>query len=80
MPKAKFREGRYGRGIPRVYKFKLGNRKSSLSAHSVSSTELLEMYNSGKYPKNKPKIARVLFLRGINLAEPFVEEEVQPTE
>lgn len=76
MPKAKYREGRGDKGVARTYKYKLGNRKSSKSAHSVSTTELIEMYNSGKAPKDKTKIAKVLLLRGVNLAEPFVEEEV----
>jgi len=75
MPKAKFREGRYGKGIPRVYKFKLGNRKSNISAHAVSSEELIKIYFSDKFPKNKPKIAKVLHLRNVELVAP-VEEEI----
>ena len=75
MPKAKFRAERGSNAVARTYKYKLGNRKSSKSAHTVSTPELIEMYNSGKAPKDKPKIAKVLLLRGVNLAEPFVEEE-----
>jgi len=74
MPKAKFREGRYGKGIARTYKYKLGNRKSSTSAHSVSSEELIKMYFSGNSPKNKSKIAAVLKLRNVELVAPVEEE------
>jgi len=75
MPKAKFRAGRYGKGIARTYKYKLGNRKSSTSAHTVSSEELIKMYFSGNAPKNKSKIAKVLQLRNVELVAP-VEEEI----
>jgi hypothetical protein len=76
MPKAKYREGRGSRPEPRTYKFKLGNRKSSTNAHSVSSEELIKMYFSGNTPKNKAKIAKVLQLRNVELVAP-VEEETE---
>lgn len=75
MPKAKFREGRGSRAEARTYKFKLGNRKSSTAAHTVSSDELIKMYFSGNAPKNKAKIAAVLKLRNVELALPVIEEE-----
>jgi len=71
MPKAKFRAGRYGKGIARTYKYKLGNRKSSISAHTVSSEELIKMYFSGNAPKNRSKIAKVLQLRNVELVAPI---------
>ena len=80
MPKAKFREGRYGKGVARTYKYKLGNRKSSKSAHSVSTQELNTMYESGNTPKDKPKIEKVLLLRGVRLGESAITEEVATTE
>jgi hypothetical protein len=76
MPKAKFREGRGARAEVRTYKFKLGNRKSSTAAHTVSSEELIKMYFSGNSPKNKSKIATVLKLRNVELVAP-VEEETE---
>ena len=76
MPKAKFREGRYGRGVARTYKYKLGNRKSSVSAHTVSSEELIKMYFSGNTPKNRPKIVKVLQLRNVELVAPIEEEQI----
>ena len=76
MPKAKFREGRGARAEVRTYKFKLGNRKSSTAAHTVSSEELIKMYFSGSSPKNKSKIAAVLKLRNVELVAP-VEEETE---
>lgn len=80
MPKAKYREGRYGKGVARTYKFKLGNRKSSTSAHTVSTPELIKMYESGSMKKNKTKIEQVLLLRGVRLGESALTEEAQPTE
>ena len=74
MPKAKFRAGRHSKGVTRTYKYKLGNRKSSTSAHTVSSEELIKMYFSGNTPKNKPKIAKVLQLRNVELVAPVEEE------
>ena len=76
MPKAKFREGRGSRAEVRTYKFKLGNRKSSTAAHTVSSEELIKMYFSDNSPKNKSKIARGLQLRNVELVAP-VEEETE---
>jgi len=80
MPKAKFREGRGSRAEPRTYKYKLGNRKSSKSAHTVSTPELVKMYESGSHKKDKPKIAKVLLLRGVNVNDPVITEEVTPVE
>jgi len=76
MPKAKHREKRGSKGVAITYKFKLGNRKSSTPAHSVSSKELIEMYFSGNSPKNKAKIAAVLRRRNVELVAP-VEEETE---
>ena len=76
MPKAKYREGRGSKAIARTYKYKLGNRKSSISAHTVSSEELIKMYFSDNSPKNRPKIAKVLQLRNVELVAP-VEEETE---
>jgi len=75
MSKAKFREGRYGKGVPRVYKFKLGNRKSSTSAHALSTNELLRLYFTPKLKKDRPKIAAVLRLRNAEIVAPITEEE-----
>jgi len=74
MPKAKFRAERGSQAIARRYKYKLGNRKSSISAHTVSSDDLLKQYFSLKNPKDKPKIAKVLSLRNIPLVNPAQEE------
>jgi hypothetical protein len=76
MPKAKYRENRGKKSEVRTYKFKLGNRKSSISAHTVSTKELIEQYNAPRIPKDKPKIARILHLRGVSLATPHVDEEL----
>ena len=80
MPKAKFREGRGTRPEPRTYKFKLGNRKSSINAHGVSTAELIKMHESNNMPKNKPKIEQVLLRRGVRLGESALTEEEQTTE
>ena len=80
MPKAKFREGRGSRAEPRTYKFKLGNRKSSTNAHSVSTPELIKLYESGNTPKDKTKIEKVLLCRGVRLGESALIEEATPAE
>ena len=74
MPKAKFREGRGARAQARTYKYKLGNRKSTKSAHGVSTQELIKMHESGNTPKDKTKIEKVLLLRGVRLGETALEE------
>ena len=76
MPKAKYREGRGGKGTSRVYKYKLGNRKSSTSAHTLSTEELLKKYDNPSLKKDKNKIAKVLHLRGVVLGESALEEEL----
>ena len=75
MPKAKFRAGRRSRAIPIVYKFKLGNRKSNISAHMLSTDELLKQYFAPRMPKDKPKIAAVLRLRNVEIGN-LTEENV----
>lgn len=80
MPKAKFRADRGKKAEVRTYKFKLGNRKSSTSAHTLSSKDLIEKYNNPGVPKDKIKIAKVLQLRGISLAESALTEAAIPTE
>lgn len=80
MPKAKFREGRGARAEVRTYKFKLGNRKSSTNAHSVSTPELIKMYESGSNKKDKTKIEQVLLCRGVRLGESALIEEATPAE
>lgn len=75
MPKAKYKASRTSMAVSITYKYKLGNRKSNISAHTLSTQELIEQYNAPKIPKDKPKIARVLHLRGV--ATPYVDEELQ---
>ena len=74
MPKAKFRADRGSKPVARTYKYKLGNRKSSKSAHTVSTPELIQMYESGNHKKDKPKIVKVLHLRGVQLGTSADEE------
>ena len=76
MPKAKFRAERGSKPLPRTYKYKLGNRKSSKSAHTVSTPELIKMYESSNHKKDKPKIVKVLHLRGVQLGTSAEEELV----
>ena len=80
MPKAKYREGRGKTGVSRVYKFKLGNRKSSTSAHTLSTQDLIDKYNNPSTKKDKPKIAKVLHLRGVSLGETALQEEAATEE
>lgn len=74
MPKAKFRENRFKKAVARTYKYKLGGRKSSTSAHSMSTTELLKLYFAPKLKKDTHKVVKVLQLRGV--PTPYVNEEL----
>jgi len=74
MPKAKFRAERGSKPVSRTIKFKLGNRKSTVSALRVSTDELLKQYFAPKNKKDKPKIAQVLKLRNVPLVNPIQEE------
>ncbi len=46
-------------------KFKLGNRKSTVSALSLTTDELLSKWETPSYKKDRQNIGRVLILRGI---------------
>ena len=81
MPKAKYRAKRGSKPASIVYKYKLGNRKSSTSAHSLSTKELIELYNAPKIKKDKYKIEKVLLLRGVYMGVSFdLAEEEQTAE
>lgn len=75
MPKAKFRAGRYGKAVAITYKYKIGGRKSSTSAHSMSTGDLLKLYFAPKLNKDTHKIATVLRLRNVEIVAPITEEE-----
>ena len=74
MPKAKYRENRNKKAVARTYKYKLGGRKSSTTAHSLSTKDLLKLYFEPKSKKDTHKIAKVLQLRGV--PTPYVNEEL----
>ncbi len=74
MPKAKYRAARGSKAVAITYKYKIGGRKSSTSAHTLSSDELLEQYFSPKLKKDKVKIAAVLRLRNVEIVAPIEEE------
>jgi len=74
MPKAKFRAGRGSKAIAITYKYKIGGRKSSTSAHSMSTAELLKLYFAPKLNKDTQKIAKVLQLRNVEIVAPIEVE------
>lgn len=74
MPKAKYREKRGSRAVAITYKFKIGGRKSSTPAHSMSTAELLKLYFEPKMKKNTHKIAHVLRMRNVEIVAPIEEE------
>ena len=76
MPKAKYREKRGSKAVALTYKYKLGGRKNSISAHTLSTAELLKQYFAPKVKKDKQKIAAVLRLRNVEIVAP-VEEETE---
>lgn len=75
MPKAKFRENRFKKSVARTYKYKIGGRKSSTSAHVMSTAELLKLYFAPKLKKDTHKIATVLRLRNVEIIAPIEEEQ-----
>ena len=76
MPKARYRKSRAAKSVARRYSFKLGNRKSDVSAHSLPTEELLKLYFTPKINKDKPKIIQVLYCRGVAIpANPVTENE-----
>lgn len=73
MPKTRIRSHKQGgKSVPASLKYKLGGRKSAVSALLLSNTELLRMYSSPKIPKDKDKISKVLARRGVQLAESHI--------
>ena len=74
MPKAKFREDRHKKAVARTYKYKIGGRKSSTTAHSMSTKDLLKLYFEPKSKKDTHKIATVLRLRNVEIVAPIEEE------
>ena len=76
MPKAKYRAARGSKAIAITYKYKIGGRKSSISAHSMSTAELIKLYFAPKLKKDTYKIATVLRLRNVEIVAPIEDEEI----
>ena len=80
MPKtrnAKRRGGSMAKSDPLRFKFKLGGRKSSVSALRLSDDELLKKFFSPGKSKDKQKIQQVLQARKVEIVEPVAENEDQ---
>lgn len=66
MPKAKVANERGSRKTRNAHsKFKLGGRKSNVSALSLSTDELLKKFDKPSRGRDKGKIQQVLHMRGI---------------
>ena len=65
MPKGKTAIGNTRKMRSVRTKFKLGNRKSTVSALSLSTDELLDKFETPSYKKDRKNIGRVLVMRGI---------------
>ena len=76
MPKTRKAKprGYAGKSTALRIKFKLGGRKSSTSALSLSNEELLEKYFSPNMPKDRPKILQVLKMRKVEIPESLETE------
>jgi len=74
MPKAKYRPDRNKKAVAITYKYKIGGRKSSTTAHSMSTKDLLKLYFEPKLKKDTHKIAKVLRLRNVEIVAPIEEE------
>jgi len=78
MPKTrntKKRGGSSAKSDPARFKFKICGRKSSTSALSLSSDELLKKFFAPGKTKDRQKIQQVLHMRGVEIKELTVENE-----
>lgn len=70
MPKSKvLADSKTRKMVTKQVKFKLGNRKSTVSASSLSTDELRERFANGSNKRDRPNIAQVLHQRGERLVE-----------
>ncbi len=77
MPKTRKQKkrGSVHKADPLLFKFKLGNRKSSTSALRLSDEELLKRFFTQGKSKDRQKIQQVLQARGVEIVEPVAENE-----
>jgi len=76
MPKVRVRSNRSGgKSTPVSNKFRLGVRKTGISAHSLSTEVLLAQYFAPKLPKDKFKIGQVLRLRNVMIPDSLPTED-----
>lgn len=68
MPKVRIRSNRTGGKSRGVHlSFRLGTRKNGVSAHRLSTKDLLAEYFEPKLKKNKGKIVQALHRRGVTV-------------
>jgi hypothetical protein len=67
MPKSRAPAGKGQKNKPVTVKFKLGGRKSTLSALSLSTDELKARLENDNYSKERNKILKVLSDRGVTV-------------
>jgi len=76
MPKVRVRSSTRGaKALPVRNKFRLGMRKTGISAHSLSTEMLILQYFEPKIPKDKHKIGQVLRLRNVTIPDSLPTED-----
>ncbi len=76
MPQARVRNSTKGAKSLSVHsKFRLGVRKSGISAHSLSTEDLMAQYFEPKLPKDKHKIGQVLRIRNVIIPDSLPTED-----
>ncbi len=76
MPKARIRNSVVGAKSWSVSnKFRLGARKTGISAHALSTEDLISQYFAPKLPKDKLKIEQVLRLRNVTIPDSLPTED-----
>ena len=76
MPKVRVRNSVSGaKSWPVSNKFRLGMRKTGISAHSLSTEDLISQYFEPKLPKDKFKIGQVLRLRNVMIPDSLPTED-----
>ena len=67
MPKTRAAASVGQKKKPSKFSFKLGGRKSAISALRLTTAELVERYESGNNRKDRNKIQKVLSDRGVKI-------------
>lgn len=68
------------KSLPILVKYKLGGRKGTKSAQTLSDAELLSMIAKTSRRRDRPMLQNLAHRRGLSLAAPVVETPEELTE